>query len=219
MAKALTTPMLALTLLVSCHAADFSEYTYHLRVVKIGFVEHGTAVAVQAEGFGHFILTANHCVKDSETAELSNKDTTVTAKVVFRDAEMDFAILKADVPKYAALANSDLKIGMALTFCHYPRGKGPKTTSGSVVSIKDGNINYFAHADEFYHGSSGCPVFSRKDVVVGIALAGMGVNGVMVEGEALFLPSKRIFQSIKAYIDAKALLAVKAVVIDLDEKF
>jgi S1-C subfamily serine protease len=204
----------------SCMSTELSEYTYHLRVIKPGAIEHGTAVAVQAEGYGHFILTANHCVKNSDTAELSNATTTITAKVVFRDLGMDFAILKADVKKYAILSGPDLKIGSQLIFCHYPKGIGPLTTKGNVVAIKDGNIDYFAHSDKFYHGSSGCPVFSAvsKDVV-GIALSGLAIDGNMIEGEAAFLPAKRIFQSIKAYVDAKEAEKAKAIVVDLDEKF
>lgn len=206
---------------LSANSADFPAYTYHLKVVKPSVVEHGTAVAVQAEGYGHFILTANHCVKDVTVAELSNGDKTFKATVVYRDAEMDFAILKGDAKEYASLTEANMAKGTSLTFCHYPRAVGPKVSDARVVDVKDGNIDYFAHADGFYHGSSGCPVFLKKDVVVGIAISGLGIDGKMIEGEAVFLPAKRIFQSMKHYVESKKTpdKDANAEVIDLEEKF
>lgn len=162
--------------------------------------EHGTAILVSAAGYGNFLVTANHCVKRGEITTLTNDKEKFNAKVVYRDAELDIAILKCkeieDKKNVPELFSSELKVGDILNFCHYPRGAGPVMSQGTLLMIEARSINYYASADKFFSGSSGCPVFNDKNKVVGICLAGLAFNGQMQEGRCFFLPSKRIFQAI-----------------------
>lgn len=219
--KKLMLCLLFLSFLSVANAME-SDFTYHLLVKKIGATEHGTAVAVYCDNIGHIILTANHCVKDVNEATLTNASGTFLGKVVYRDIELDIAVLKCNaIKKYTELRDELLQVETPLVFCHYPRAIGPKTSKGVVMEIKAGSINYGALAEGFYHGSSGCPVFIKEEVV-GIALAGVayqGTHGEMVEGQAVFLPAKRILQSIKYYLQNKHDAEAKAVVVDLEEKF
>ena len=99
----------------------------------------GTAFFVTRDGY---LLTNNHVVKGCSISKLSYKNKDYDTKLIATDANLDLALLKADIrpDTFIEFSSSDPKKLQKIFVAGYPLGKGLsddlKITSGIVSSLK-----------------------------------------------------------------------------------
>lgn len=171
------------------HVATLEEMksvTHRLRnkEERGGYVYTGwnSCVAVDMTEFGlkgkRYLLTAAHCVLNSNGQPYADLDVEVDGKfvhatVIKSDEDLDFALISVedDVPAVAKLGRSStVQVGDDLTAVGGPMGQPLQATSGRVTSKR------FFHCEirssmNIKHGNSGGAVFNSSGEVVAIVLS------------------------------------------------
>lgn len=172
----------------------------------------GTGLIIHKNGY---ILTNNHVVSDKEsdyTAQLSN-GAKKEAKVIYRDAEQDVAVLKIEgsYPLVASLGDSSsLQLGQTVIAVGNALGEYNNTISTGIISGLDRNIeaedenstiieklkNVIQTDVSVNPGSSGGPLTNLNGDVIGINVAtAVGSNNINFS-----IPINSVKKSIKNII-------------------
>ncbi|WP_455204412.1 DegQ family serine endoprotease [Kaarinaea lacus] len=145
----------------------------------------GSGVIVDAEN--GYIITNNHVIDkaDEITVTLGDKSSLV-AKVVGTDPEVDLAVIQIKSDKLAAvpLADSDkLRVGDFVVAIGNPFGLGQTVTSGIVSALGRNNLGIEGYEDfiqtdaSINPGNSGGALVNLKGELVGINTAIVGPSG------------------------------------------
>ena len=140
-------------------------------------VSSGTAFVVDGSGY---IVTANHVVKNKNYVyiKLSSGKRWIPAEFIRADEKLDVALLRIPVHlKPLKLAEwSSVPVGLEIVTIGYPmpaiEGMSQKITQGiinSQLGMKD-SPDYFQFSAGVQKGSSGGPVLSLDDKVVGMVV-------------------------------------------------
>lgn len=136
----------------------------------------GTAVAISATE----LLTANHVVDQSDTAEIVLPGgSTMTVTVVRRDPLRDLALIETSRSHglgAARIADRDPRIGDEVHAFGSPNDY-VQVSSGLVTGVFDGDGNGVEDVETdtaVRHGNSGGPLVNSDDEVVGIVSYGLG---------------------------------------------
>jgi hypothetical protein len=146
---------------------------------------HGTALCFKKG----MLLTAAHNVSSGEPFVEVGKDW-FKAKVVRKDEDLDVALLECkEAEKWSPLALDTPSPGKGIVLRGSKRGAEIKDFPGRVVRAwYKGRAQWLAEV-EFDHGDSGGALMFAKEVVAGMAVAGIPKDGDMDKGKALFLPA------------------------------
>jgi serine protease Do len=160
-----------------------------------------------------YVVTNNHVIENSDEIDVILSDgTSVPAKLIGRDTDVDLALLKIDVktPLQAVpFANSDeAQVGEWVMAIGNPFGLGGTVTAGIISArnrdISAGSFDDFIQTDAAINrGNSGGPLFNLKGEVVGIntAIYSPGDSGGSV-GVGFSLPAnlaKSVIAQLKQY--------------------
>jgi serine protease Do len=160
-----------------------------------------------------YIVTNNHVIENSDEIDVILSDgTSMPAKLIGRDTDVDLALLKIDVktPLQAVpFANSDeAQVGEWVMAIGNPFGLGGTVTAGIISArnrdISAGSFDDFIQTDAAINrGNSGGPLFNLKGEVVGIntAIYSPGDSGGSV-GVGFSLPAnlaKSVIAQLKQY--------------------
>lgn len=169
----------------------------------------GSGVCVASGGY---VLTNSHVVSGFDDIELHlvNK-TTASARVIYDDTVLDFAILKADKSlPYLRLGESDdilvgedvLAVGtpLSLTLTHtFTKGIVSAVNRTIKVSSSDGNgymQNLIQHDASLNPGNSGGPLINSKGEVIGINT--LKISGG--EGIGFAIPTKSFISLLSNFV-------------------
>ncbi|MBI1359918.1 MAG: Do family serine endopeptidase [Alphaproteobacteria bacterium] len=160
-----------------------------------------------------YVVTNNHVIEDSDEIDVILSDgTSIPAKLIGRDTDVDLALLKIDTktPLQAVpWGNSDdANVGEWVMAIGNPFGLGGTVTAGIISArnrdISAGSFDDFIQTDAAINrGNSGGPLFNLNGEVVGIntAIYSPGDSGGSV-GVGFSLPSnlaKTVIAQIKQY--------------------
>jgi S1-C subfamily serine protease len=177
--------------------ADLTERVSR-SVVNVGNGHHwGTGIVWSKEGH---IVTANHVVGRSDTAEITlNDGKTVHAKVVGRDPDNDLALLKADSDGGIAVTPVEVSNGrelrageMVFAFANMT-GQKSSVTSGIVTSPSRSLQSWWGVMIEdaiitdaqLNPGYSGGPLVDASGKLIGMNVAYFASRGVAVSAHVL----------------------------------
>lgn len=153
------------------------------------------------------ILTNRHVIEDAQAIEIQTREVvggpakTYPAQLVAIDAQMDLAVLRAQLPariEPLALGDSDaLKPGTSVFAIGNPFGLGHTVTAG-ILSAKDRSLGV-AGADRYLQtdaainfGNSGGPLFGPRGEVIGMNT----LVRVDAQGIGFAIPSNQINKSL-----------------------
>ena len=160
-----------------------------------------------------YVVTNNHVIENSDEIDVILSDgTTIPAKLIGRDTDVDLALLKIDAkaPLQAVpFANSDeAQVGEWVMAIGNPFGLGGTVTAGIISArnrdISAGSFDDFIQTDAAINrGNSGGPLFNLRGEVVGIntAIYSPGDSGGSV-GVGFSLPAnlaKSVIAQLKQY--------------------
>ncbi len=160
-----------------------------------------------------YVVTNNHVIENSDEIDVILSDgTTMPAKLIGRDTDVDLALLKIDAkaPLQAVpFANSDeAQVGEWVMAIGNPFGLGGTVTAGIISArnrdISAGSFDDFIQTDAAINrGNSGGPLFNLRGEVVGIntAIYSPGDSGGSV-GVGFSLPAnlaKSVIAQLKQY--------------------
>ena len=164
---------------------------------------HGPLAQAQGSGFfvssDGYIVTNNHVVDGAVEVEVvTDKNQTLTAKVIGTDPKTDLALIKVegnDYP-YVRLAKDKPRIGEWVIAMGNPFGLGGTVTAGIVSAegrdIGSGPYDDFIQIDAPVNkGNSGGPTFNMKGEVIGVNTAIFSPSGGSV-GIAFDIPSTTV---------------------------
>ncbi len=171
----------------------------------------GTAFFINKDGY---LLTNNHVVKGCSISKLSYKNKDYDTKLIATDANLDLALLKADIrpDTFIEFSSSDPKKLQKIFVAGYPLGKGLsddlKITSGIVSSLKGfkDNSNEIQVDAAINPGNSGGPIVNENGELVAIAVSGLSkkstesINfGIKADAASTFLKLNKINPSISRF--------------------
>lgn len=132
---------------------------------------------------GGIIVTADHVIEQEEDIRIGLPDgTTVTGKLVGRDAGTDLAVIRAEGATLSQAGfSTDLRPGHIVLALGRPGPEGPVVSFGVVTSIsgpvrtsRGGQLEGFIRTDAtFYPGFSGGPLIDVSGNVLGINTSAM----------------------------------------------
>ena len=173
-------------------ASTYSETVYDLEFAALNRMEHRTreasvkviSIDIPSHGSGAYILfhnekvifTAAHVVSGGDTYTiLDSNGQSVSAEVIYRDNDIDFAILRPAEElsvrpfKFRVTKFSKRKlIGDKVIFSGYPGYHDLLTTRGEIIGIESGTILVHSYA---WLGSSGSCVFDNNGNFIGVLRA------------------------------------------------
>lgn len=202
---------------------EFYRNTYKIRTRSNSAIfkarGFGSGVGVDLEGYGikgkKYLLTAAHVVFSgdilSEVVEVEVRHPKyktrmwAKAKVVAYDRSVDIALLEIeiDLPYRAKLASKDLlKRGDVLVATGCPSGTGVTATVGHLSSkyreTEQQRGYWWQGSMPIYYGNSGGPIWDlARKKVVGIAVAGVGRNG-LAPNVAFFVSTKSMVNFVES---------------------
>ena len=144
------------------------------RATVPGVKGRGTGFFVSSNGY---VITTAHVVEKTERIKLWNRGIETSARVVYQDAALDIAVLKADKPNVSFLpivSSSNTKAGEKVFTLGFPQvaiqGSEVKYTEGSINALSGigGNQRVFQISIPVQPGNSGGPVLNSKGEVVGV---------------------------------------------------
>jgi len=132
---------------------------------------------------GGIIVTADHVIEQEEDIRIGLPDgTTVTGKLVGRDAGTDLAVIRAEGATLSQAGfSTDLRPGHIVLALGRPGPEGPVVSFGVITSIsgpvrtsRGGQLEGFIRTDAtFYPGFSGGPLIDVSGNVLGINTSAM----------------------------------------------
>ena len=132
---------------------------------------------------GGIIVTADHVIEQEEDIRIGLPDgTTVTGKLVGRDAGTDLAVIRAEGATLSQAGfSTDLRPGHIVLALGRPGPEGPVVSFGVITSIsgpvrtsRGGQLEGFIRTDAtFYPGFSGGPLVDVSGNVLGINTSAM----------------------------------------------
>ena len=167
----------------------------------------GTAFFVSAKGH---LLTNNHVVEGCKISKISYLNKDYDTKLIATDANLDLALLKADIrpDTFIEFSSSDPKKLQKIFVAGYPLGKGLsddlKITSGIVSSLKGfkDNSNEIQVDAAINPGNSGGPIVNENGELVAIAVSGLSkkstesINfGIKADAARTFLKTNKVSPS------------------------
>jgi|7_EtaG_2_1085326.scaffolds.fasta_scaffold00538_10 hypothetical protein len=178
----------------------YNESVYDLELAALNRIENRTREAsvkvINTDAFSHgsgtyilfhnekVIFTAAHVVSDGDTHTiLDSNGERVSAEVIYRDNDVDFAILRPSEElsvrpfRFRVTKFSERKlIGDRVIFSGYPSHHDLLTTRGEIIGVEAGSILIHSYA---WLGSSGSCVFDNNGNFIGI-LRALGVGEFLV---------------------------------------
>jgi len=171
----------------------------------------GTAFFITRDGY---LLTNNHVVKGCSISKLSYRNKDYDTKLIATDANLDLALLKADIrpDTFIEFSSSDPKKLQKIFVAGYPLGKGLsddlKITSGIISSLKGfkDNSNEIQVDAAINPGNSGGPIVNENGELVAIAVSGLSkkstesINfGIKADAANTFLKLNKVSSSISRF--------------------
>ena len=176
-----------------------------------GNVSSGTAFFINSRGH---LLTNNHVIEGCTVSKVSYKNKDYDTKLIATDANLDLALLKADIrpDTFIEFSSSDPKKLQKIFVAGYPLGKGLsddlKITSGIVSSLKGfkDNSNEIQVDAAINPGNSGGPIVNENGELVAIAVSGLSkkstesINfGIKADAASTFLKLNKVNPSISRF--------------------
>jgi S1-C subfamily serine protease len=191
---------------------DFSSFTcMNAKDSKGSGSSSGTAFFITKDGY---LLTNNHVVKGCSISKLSYRNKDYDTKLIATDANLDLALLKADIkPKtFVEFSSGDPKKLQKIFVAGYPLGKGLsddlKITSGIISSLKGfkDNSNEIQVDAAINPGNSGGPIVNESGELIAIAVSGLSkkstesINfGIKADAVRTFLKLNKVSPSISRF--------------------
>ena len=166
----------------------------------------GTAFFINNQGY---LITNHHVIKDCQNkSKISYSNQDLDVKLIASDANLDLALLKANIKNnnYLRVSNKNPEKLQRIIAVGYPLGKrlsdDLKVTSGIISSVKgyNDNSNQIQIDASLNQGNSGGPIVDEKTgELIAVAVAGIktaqidSINfGVKSEAVLSFLKSNKI---------------------------
>ena len=171
----------------------------------------GTAFFITKDGY---LLTNNHVVKGCSISKLSYRNKDYDTKLIATDANLDLALLKADIKPntFVEFSSGDPKKLQKIFVAGYPLGKGLsddlKITSGIISSLKGfkDNSNEIQVDAAINPGNSGGPIVNESGELIAIAVSGLSkkstesINfGIKADAVRTFLKLNKVSPSISRF--------------------
>ena len=137
----------------------------------------GTGFFVDTDGY---LVTACHVVEEAKSIVVITNNGRFDAKVVAKDNNSDFAILKAQGTMFSSLniaPSSEVKMGDKVFTIGFPnidvQGTEAKYTEGSISSLSgiNNNFRHFQISVPVQSGNSGGPLMDSNGNVIGIIVS------------------------------------------------
>lgn len=169
-----SSPIPKLPVVIQLPSKPFFEnsYSYDLFRKAIGLIKldngTGSGFLISPDGY---ILTCAHCTKANKITFVKDDDKMeYEADVIYKNEQIDFAVLKIDSNNMPYLLISDsvrpLKIGDEIVIMGYPSGidisRNVSAFEGKVSNLLSGNNTYITDAVAA-PGSSGGALIAKKD--------------------------------------------------------
>ena len=156
-----------------------------------GTKSYGTGFFVSSNGY---VITAAHVVENTEQVKLMNRNMETSAHIVYKDEDLDIAVLKADETNSSFLpiiSSSETHIGEKVFTLGFPQvtiqGSEVKYTEGSINALSGirGNKRLFQISIPVQPGNSGGPLINSRGEVIGVITARLDDIAVLIKTGAI----------------------------------
>lgn len=172
---------------------------------------YGTGFNVDSEGL---VITNYHVVDGSDEVivRFKNGDEFIVKHYSYVDKEKDFVILKIagyDLPIISLGNSNDVKIGSKVAAIGNPKGALGTITDGIISQVVNFQSHQMFQTNVFIApGSSGGPLFNRKNEVIGVTTSGIK-EGLDIN---YAIPINYVIGGIKA-MNSQTIQAVEKIII------
>ena len=177
----LLTVLLLVVLSNSCTITQYSENARKVLPATVRIIARDSMGSGVIVGKAGLVLTSNHVMAGSQTAEVFFVDgTKYQGKALLTDAGKDLALIKLEGGRVqfscanlgSSVESDGLQIGDNVEIVGYPAFSGsdaPAVTSGQISGFPGiESVKYIQTCAPVYPGNSGGPVISRFGEVIGI---------------------------------------------------